>query len=398
MPAHASSIIAHFVPFGVSFPRMRRVLVLGSTGSIGKQTLEVIQRLPERLQVVGLATYRDYKTLLGQAQAFGVRALGLLEPPSNGALSEVRYRGVEGLCAMAQRAEVDVVVVALGGAIALQPTVAALQAGKTVALATKEVLVAAGEAVMATRAPAQRAHPAHRQRAFGRVPSNARGRAPPSRATHPHRLWRTVPHATSAHLRRHHRRASAQHPNWDMGAKITVDSATMMNKGLEVIEAQHLFGLRLEQVETLIHPQSIVHALVEFVDGSVIAQLSLPDMRLPIEYALVYPDRADIQLPRLRLEQVGQLTFESPDPARYPCLGLAYAAARAGGTMPTVLNAANEVAVRAFLKRQIRFTDIPRLVEQAMAAHTPQPATLENTLQADAWARAFLQAQLPSPA
>ena len=141
-----------------------------------------------------------------------------------------------------------------------------------------------------------------------------------------------------------------------------------------------------------------MHALVEFVDGSVIAQLSLPDMRLPIEYALLYPDRADIQLPRLRLEQVGQLTFEAPDSARYPCLELAYTAARTGGTMPTVLNAANEVAVRAFLKRQIRFTDIPRLVEQVMAAHTPQPATLENALQADAWARAFLHARLPSPA
>jgi 1-deoxy-D-xylulose-5-phosphate reductoisomerase len=398
MPAHASSIIAHFLPFGVSFPRMRRVLVLGSTGSIGKQTLEVIQRLPERLQVVGLATYRDYKTLLGQARALGVRALGLLEPPSNGALSEVRYRGVEGLCAMAQRAEVDVVVVALGGAIALQPTVAALQAGKTVALATKEVLVAAGEAVLALA----RQHNAP----ILPIDSEHSGAFQAMHAGAPSQVARLVLTASGGPFRTRPLHTfdtitveeALQHPNWDMGAKITVDSATMMNKGLEVIEAQHLFGLRLEQVEVLIHPQSIVHALVEFVDGSVIAQLSLPDMRLPIEYALVYPDRADIQLPRLRLEQVGQLTFESPDPARYPCLGLAYAAARAGGTMPTVLNAANEVAVRAFLKRQIRFTDIPRLVEQAMAAHTPQPATLENTLQADAWARAFLQAQLPSPA
>jgi 1-deoxy-D-xylulose-5-phosphate reductoisomerase len=377
---------------------MRRVLVLGSTGSIGKQTLEVIQRLPERLQVVGLATYRDYKTLLGQAQAFGVRALGLLEPPSNGALSEVRYRGVDGLCAMAQRAEVDVVVVALGGAIALQPTVAALQAGKTVALATKEVLVAAGEAVLALA----RQHNAP----ILPIDSEHSGAFQAMHAGAPHQVARLILTASGGPFRTRPLHTfdaitveqALRHPNWDMGAKITVDSATMMNKGLEVIEAQHLFGLRLEQVEVLIHPQSIVHALVEFVDGSVIAQLSLPDMRLPIEYALVYPDRADIQLPRLRLEQVGQLTFESPDPARYPCLGLAYAAARAGGTMPTVLNAANEVAVRAFLKRQIRFTDIPRLVEQAMAAHTPQPATLENTLQADAWARAFLQAQLPSPA
>ncbi|OYT68555.1 MAG: hypothetical protein CFK48_11195 [Armatimonadetes bacterium CP1_7O] len=182
-----------------------------------------------------------------------------------------------------------------------------------------------------------------------------------------------------------------KHPNWNMGAKITIDSATMMNKGLEVIEAQHLFGLRLEQVEVLIHPQSIVHALVEFADGSVVGQLSLPDMRLPIQYALLYPDRVDTGLPRLRLEQIGQLSFESPDPARYPCLELAYEAARIGGTMPTVLNASNEVAVRAFLGRQIRFTDIPRLVERAMHAHTPQPATLQNVLEADAWARAWFQ-------
>jgi 1-deoxy-D-xylulose-5-phosphate reductoisomerase len=377
---------------------MRRVLVLGSTGSIGKQTLEVIQRLPERLQVVGLATYRDYKTLLEQAQAFGVRALGLLEPPSNGALSEVRYRGVEGLCEMAQCAEVDVVVVALGGAIALQPTIAALQAGKTVALATKEVLVAAGEAVMALA----RQHNAP----ILPIDSEHSGAFQAMRAGAPHQVARLVLTASGGPFRTRPLHTfdtitveeALQHPNWDMGAKITVDSATMMNKGLEVIEAQHLFGLRLEQVEVLVHPQSIVHALVEFVDGSVIAQLSLPDMRLPIEYALLYPDRADIQLPRLRLEQVGQLTFEAPDPARYPCLELAYVAARTGDTMPTVLNAANEVAVRAFLGRRIRFMDIPRLVEQAMAAHTPQPATLENALQADAWARAFLQARLPSPA
>jgi 1-deoxy-D-xylulose-5-phosphate reductoisomerase len=377
---------------------MRRVLVLGSTGSIGKQTLEVIQRLPERLQVVGLATYRDYKTLLGQAQAFGVRALGLLEPPNNGALLEVRYRGVEGLCAMAQRAEVDVVVVALGGAIALQPTIAALQAGKTVALATKEVLVAAGEAVMTIA----RQHNAP----ILPIDSEHSGAFQAMHAGAPSQVARLVLTASGGPFRTRPLHTfdtitveeALQHPNWDMGAKITVDSATMMNKGLEVIEAQHLFGLRLEQVEVLIHPQSIVHALVEFVDGSVIAQLSLPDMRLPIEYALLYPDRADIQLPRLRLEQVGQLTFEAPDPARYPCLELAYAAARTGGTMPTVLNATNEVAVRAFLGRRIRFMDIPRLVEQAMAAHTPQPATLENALQADAWARAFLQTQLPSPA
>ncbi len=377
---------------------MRRILVLGSTGSIGKQTLEVVQRHPDRLQVVGLATYRDYKTLLGQAAALGVRALGLVEPPTNGACDQSLYTGVEGLCALAQRDDVDMVVVALGGAIALKPTLAALEAGKPVALATKEVLVAAGEAVMATA----REH----NTPILPIDSEHSGAFQAMLAGTPAQVERLILTASGGPFRTRPLHTfdaitveeALKHPNWDMGAKITIDSATMMNKGLEVIEAMHLFGLRLEQVEALIHPQSIVHALAAFVDGSVVAQLSLPDMRLPIQYALLYPERAGSALPRLRLEQIGQLTFETPDPARYPCLELAYAAARAGGTMPTVLNAANEVAVRAFLKRQIRFTDIVRLVENAMAAHTLQPATLENALQADAWARAFLNERLPSSA
>lgn len=370
---------------------MRRILVLGSTGSIGKQTLDVVRRLPEQLQIVGLATYRDYETLLAQAEAIGVRAVGLIEPLIDGVARGCSlYVGVEGLCAMAQRTDVDIVVVALGGAIALKPTLAALEAGKTVALATKEVLVAAGEVVMraskqfnASLLPIDSEHSG----AFQAMLSGSPEQTARLILTASGGPFRTRPLETFDSITV---QEALKHPNWNMGAKITVDSATMMNKGLEVIEAQHLFGLKLEQVEVLIHPQSIVHALVEFADGSVIAQLSLPDMRLPIQYALLYPERVNTELPRLRLEQIGQLTFESPDPARYPCLELAYAAARIGGTMPTVLNAANEVAVRAFLEGRIRFTDIPRLVEQAMAAHTPLPATLENALAADAWARAAL--------
>ncbi|MFN3689997.1 MAG: 1-deoxy-D-xylulose-5-phosphate reductoisomerase [Fimbriimonadales bacterium] len=371
---------------------MRRVLVLGSTGSIGKQTLDVARRLPERVHIVGLATYRDYQTLMEQASGLGVCVVGLIEPPPNASLAGLTlYTGVEGLCAMVQRADVDIVVVALGGAMALKPTLAALEAGKTVALATKEVLVAAGEVVMRTahrfNAPLLPIDSEH-SGAFQAMLAGTREQVARLILTASGGPFRTRPLDTFDAITVEE---ALKHPNWDMGAKITVDSATMMNKGLEVIEAQHLFGLKLEQVEVLIHPQSIVHALVEFVDGSVMGQLSLPDMRLPIQYALVYPDRVDTALPRLRLEQLGQLTFESPDPVRYPCLELAYAAARIGGTMTTVLNAANEVAVRAFLQRTIRFTDIPRLVEQAMAAHTPQPATLENALAADAWTRAYLQ-------
>lgn len=374
---------------------MRRVLVLGSTGSIGKQTLDVACRLPQRLQIVGLATYRDYEVLLNQATSLGVRTVGVIELPSNASMAGLTlYTGVEGLCAMAQRADVDIVVVALGGAIALQPTLAALEAGKTVALATKEVLVAAGEVV--TRTAQQHNAPllpidSEHSGAFQAMLAGKREQVARLILTASGGPFRTRPLETFDAITVEE---ALKHPNWDMGAKITVDSATMMNKGLEVIEAQHLFGLELEQVEVLIHPQSIVHALVEFADGSVIGQLSLPDMRLPIQYALLYPDRVDTALPRLRLEQIGQLAFETPNPARYPCLELAYAAARVGGTMTTVLNAANEVAVRAFLKRQIRFTDIPRLVEQAMAAHAPQPATLENALAADRWAREYLQERL----
>ncbi len=384
-------IIAHFVPNEVSYGGMRRILVLGSTGSIGKQTLDVVRRLPEQLQIVGLATYRDYETLLAQAEAIGVRAVGLIEPLIDGVARGCSlYVGVEGLCAMAQRTDVDIVVVALGGAIALKPTLAALEAGKTVALATKEVLVAAGEVVMraskqfnASLLPIDSEHSG----AFQAMLSGSPEQTARLILTASGGPFRTRPLETFDSITV---QEALKHPNWNMGAKITVDSATMMNKGLEVIEAQYLFGLKLEQVEVLIHPQSIVHALVEFADGSVIAQLSLPDMRLPIQYALLYPERVNTELPRLRLEQIGQLTFEPPDPARYPCLELAYAAARIGGTMPTVLNAANEVAVRAFLEGRIRFTDIPRLVEQAMVAHTPLPATLENALAADAWARAAL--------
>lgn len=367
--------------------------MLGSTGSIGKQTLDVVRRLPERLQVVGLATYRDYETLRKQRADFGVPMLGLIEAPNGIAPSEWLYVGVEGLCAMVQRPEVDIVVVALGGAIALKPTLAALEAGKTVALATKEVLVAAGEVVMqavrcigATLLPIDSEHSGAFQAMLAGKPDQV-ARLILTASGGP---FRTRPMETLDSITVEE---ALQHPNWDMGAKITVDSATMMNKGLEVIEAQHMFELRLNQVEVLIHPQSIVHALVEFVDGSVVAQLSLPDMRLPIQYALLYPDRVDTSLPRLRLEQIGQLSFETPDLARYPCLELAYEAARIGGTMPTVLNAANEVAVRAFLKRQIRFTDIPCLVEQAMQAHTPLPATLEHVLEADRWARETLNRQ-----
>jgi len=370
---------------------MKRVAILGSTGSIGQQTLDVIRRLPQHLQVVALAANSDSETLQKQAEAFGVERLGLLDSSESVSARFRIYMGVEGLCELVSAADIDVVVVALAGIVALQPTLAAIEAGKTIALATKEVLVGAGEYVM------QRAQ--ERQVPVLPIDSEHSGVFQILQGNPQKAIERVILTASGGPFRLRPLETfdaitveeALQHPNWRMGPKITVDSATMMNKGLEVIEAQWLFGLPLERIEVLIHPQSIVHALVEFRDGSVLAQLSQPDMRLPIQYALLYPERIDTGLPRLRLEQVRSLEFESPDLNRYPCLRLAYEAARLGGTMPTVLNAANEVAVHRFLQGQIAFTEIPIIVEKTMEAHQPEKATLQAVLDADAWAREYVQ-------
>lgn len=375
---------------------MKRLLVLGSTGSIGQQTLDVVRRLPERFQVVGLAAHNNLALLQQQADASGASMLGLLQGDAPDTVQTHRgrvlplYRGVEGLCAMVRREDVDIVVVALAGMIALLPTLTALDHQKTVALSTKEVLVGGGAIVMETA----------RRTGTSIIPIDSEHSG----------AWQIMQGATREQIRRLILTASGGpfrqrpletfdqitvqealcHPNWSMGSKITVDSATMMNKGLEVIEAQWLFGLPLEAIEVLIHPQSIVHALIEYVDGSVIAQMSVPDMRLPIQYALLYPERIATELPRLDLRIVSQLTFEAPDYERFPCLRLAYESAKIGETMPTVLNAANEVAVRLFLEERIPFTAIPQLVEQTMQAHTSKEVTLETVLEADQWARRYV--------
>lgn len=376
--------------------------ILGSTGSIGRQTLDVIRRLPDRLQVAALAANSNLELLLEQAEEFDVNGVGLLCPPPQAqsdlpkwlerAGKRLRlYVGVEGLCELVRRSDIDLVVVALAGIIALKPTLAAIEAGKTIALSTKEVLVGAGECVM------QQAQ-AHGV-AILPIDSEHSGAFQILQERPVETVERLILTASGGPFRQRPLETfeaitvqeALQHPNWRMGPKITVDSATMMNKGLEVIEAYWLFGLPLERIEVLIHPQSIVHALVELRDGSVLAQLSLPDMRLPIQYALLYPERVDTGLPRLRLEQVRLLEFEPPDMDRYPCLRLAYEAARIGGTMPAVLNAANEVAVQLFLQEQIPFTAIPTLVEQTMQAHESRKATLQAVLEADAWAREYVQ-------
>ncbi len=380
---------------------MKRVAILGSTGSIGQQTLDVIRRLPNRLQVVALAAHGNLELLLEQASVFGVEAVGLLCPPQQAectmstwlerAGERLRlYVGVEGLCELVRHPNIDLVVVALAGIVALKPTLAAIEAGKPIALSTKEVLVGAGECIMNTA----RSHGVP----ILPIDSEHSGAFQILGTQPPETVRRLILTASGGPFRERPLdtfetitvEEALQHPNWRMGRKITVDSATMMNKGLEVIEAHWLFGLPLDKIEVLIHPQSIVHALVELQDGSVLAQLSLPDMRLPIQYALVYPERVDTGLPRLRLEQVRTLEFEPPDLNRYPCLRLAYEAARIGGTMPAVLNAANEVAVRLFLEEKIPFTAIPALVEQTMGAHQSEQATLDAVIRADEWARAFV--------
>jgi 1-deoxy-D-xylulose-5-phosphate reductoisomerase len=356
---------------------LKRIVILGATGSIGTQTLDVVRRLPERLHVAGLSAYRNEERLREQAWEFGVQP------------SALEWGDGADLVRLARSDDADLVVVAVAGAIGTRATLAALEAGKDVALATKEVLVAAGELVMAAaRANGVRVLPIDSEHSA--VFQCLQG----SRAAEVAKVWLT---ASGGPFREWSRERIAEatlgdalrHPTWPtMGRKITVDSATLMNKGLETIEAHRLFDLPMEQIGVIVHPQSVIHSFVEFRDGSVLAQLGLPDMRLPIEYALLYPERVDAGLPRLDLTKLGALTFEEPDETRFPCLTLARRAAEVGGTLPAVLNAANEAAVALFLDGQARFADIPRLIERTMDAHTPRMTpSLGQIMDADAWAR-----------
>lgn len=369
--------------------------ILGSTGSIGEQTLQVVAEQEAHFRVVGLAARRRVERLGEQARrwrpevvaAMDLEAARLLQEELKGEGIPV-LAGMEGLEAVATWPSAELVVCALSGAVGLRPLLAAIGAGKDVAVANKEPLVAAGQLVMEEV----------RRRGVRFLPIDSEHSAifqclhgePSERIA---RLWLTASggpfrQRSPEELERVTAEEALQHPTWRMGAKITIDSATLMNKGLEVIEAHWLFEVPLERIEILIHPQSIVHSLVEFVDGSILAQLDRPDMRGPIQFALTYPQRLPTRRPRLDLRQLAGLTFEPPDYRRFPCPLLAYEAARRGGTLPAVMNAANEVAVTRFLEGEIRFTDIPRLIEAVMAQHEPQPlGSLEMVLAADAWAR-----------
>ena len=361
---------------------MKRIVILGSTGSIGTQTLDTVQRLPDHLRVVGLSAYRNEALLCEQAAKFEVP------------VDKREWGDRADLIRLATLPDADIVVVSVAGAVGTAATIAALEAGKDVALATKEVLVAAGELVMAAARrsgarilPIDSEHSALFQCLQGQKPEYVR------------KLWLTASGGPFREWSAERMAAATvaealNHPTWPaMGRKITIDSATLMNKALEMIEARWLFDVPIEQVGVVVHPQSVVHSLVELCDGSFLAQLGLPDMRVPIEYALLYPDRADIGIPRFDLlAQTKPLTFGAPDEARFPSLGLARRAAETGGTLPAAMNAANEAAVGFFLSGQIAFPAIMALTERVMDAHATQHTpTLAQIRQADIWARETVQ-------
>ncbi|MGB9660476.1 MAG: 1-deoxy-D-xylulose-5-phosphate reductoisomerase [Moorellaceae bacterium] len=371
----------------------KNIVILGSTGSIGRQALEVIDRCRERLQVVALAAASNSALLEEQVRRYRPRVAVILDRGKQGELRE-RLQGLkvevlageEGLVAASTLPEADLVLAAMVGIKSLPAVLAAIEAGKTLALANKEVLVTAGELVM------ERA----RTKGVKILPVDSEHSAVFQCLRPGERIKKVILTASGGPLRQWPLENMDQvtpemalaHPNWKMGPRITVDSATLMNKGFEVIEAKHLFQLEYENIEVLIHPQSTVHAIVTYTDGSSLAQLSLPDMRLPIQYALSWPERWDAAGNDLDLAALGSLTFERPDRQRFPCFRLALEAGRLGGTFPAVLNAADEVAVDLFLRRKIKFSDIPRIVGEVLARHISLPgSTLEDILAADDWAR-----------
>ena len=396
---------------------VKALSVLGSTGSIGTQTLEIALEFPERFRVVALTAGNNLDLLVEQIVRHQPEAVALAQSEK---LAELRGRlealepglrptrlpellgGSDGLCAAAAWGSADLVVSGIVGCAGLLPTLAAINAGKDIALANKETLIAAGPVVLpALEASGSRLLPADSEhsalfqclqgtpwadtaRLSTGVPTPGLRRIQLTASGGAFRDW------PAADLAKATVTDATSHPNWSMGRKITVDSATLMNKGLEVIEAHYLFGLDYDHIEIVIHPQSIIHSMVELADSSVLAQLGWPDMKLPILYCLSWPERLETPWRRLDLTEVGQLTFRAPDREKYPCMELAYAAGRAGGTMPAALNAANEQAVALFLEERIPFLAIPHLIERVCDRHradlTASPS-LADVLAVDAWAR-----------
>ena len=374
---------------------MKSIVILGSTGSIGTNTLDIVEHFPDEFRVVGLTAGNNDEMLADQIRRFRPEAVAMsteaaalrLKRRCSGLPTEI-VNGQEGLAAVASLPDAELVVSAIVGGAGLVPTLAAIRSKKHIALANKEPMVMAGQLMQeeARRAgvrifPVDSEHSAifqslegHRIKDVRRLILTASGGA----------LWNVPKEA----LHDVTPERALQHPNWKMGAKITIDSATLMNKGLEVVEARWLFDIPESRIDVLIHRESIIHSLVEYEDRSMISQLGLPDMRTPISYAMRYPDRLPLDLPSLDLTEIGTLTFCKPDHDRFPCLRLGYESLRIGGTMPAAMNAANEVAVDAFLNGGIRFTDISDIIQSTMQAHTPQPVrSVEAALDADRWAR-----------
>lgn len=372
--------------------RRQGVAILGSTGSIGTQALDVIAQSEGAFDVVALCAGHSDALLGEQIAKFRPRYASLNDEAAAERLRRAGHRGVtiaSGPEAMVEAAlldGVDIVLVAVVGFAGLVPTLEALAAGRRVALANKETLVAAGDLVMEkvtsqdALLPVDSEHSAVFQTLLGR-PVETVSKVTLTASGGP---FRRTPAADMVGITPEQ---ALQHPTWSMGGKITIDSATLMNKGLEVIEAVHLFRLDLDQVGVVIHPQSTIHSLVEFCDGSLLAQMAVADMRLPIAHALYFPQSAPRRVARLDLLELGKLEFESPDTERFPALQLAMDACRRGGTMPAVLNAANEVAVHAFLDGRLGFTQIPEVIASVMAAHKPYEVTLDTVMQSDFWAR-----------
>ncbi len=378
---------------------MKALTLLGSTGSIGTQTLDIVSQYPDRFRVVGLAAGRNVERFAEQIRQFRPEICAICDreklPDLKAAIGDLDPQplllaGDEGVVEVARYGDAEVVVTGIVGCAGLLPTLAAIEAGKNIALANKETLIAGAPVVLplvekhgVKLLPADSEHSAIFQCLQG-VPPGGLHRILLTASGGAFRDWPVEKLATAKVT------DALKHPNWSMGRKITIDSATLMNKGLEVIEAHYLFGLDYDHIEILIHPQSIIHSLIELQDTSVLAQLGLPDMRLPLLYALSYPERISTDWERLNLLKSGDLTFRAPDHQKYPCMQLAYAAGRAGGAMPAVLNAANEQAVALFLEEKITFLQISQLIEQVCdryQAHNRSTPSLDDILSADEWAR-----------
>ena len=372
---------------------MKNVVLLGSTGSIGTSTVKVVEDLPDHFRLIGLAAGNNVQLLQEQVRKHRPQAVSISDPGRVGALQNALgsipvYSGNEGLVKLATMPEAQIVLIAIVGTAGLQPALAAIRAGKDIAVASKEILVMAGQIVMSEARrhgvkvlAVDSEHSAIFQCLDGKPSSSVR------------KLWltasggpfRSTPKGEFAGISVER---ALKHPSWVMGRKITIDSATLFNKGLEMIEARWLFDVEMARVGVVVHPQSVIHSMVEFVDGSIVAQLSTPDMCLPIQYALTYPERAASDRVQTSLAKYGSLTFEEPDTDRFPALDLARRAGEVGGTLTAVLNAANEIAVEAFVNRKLSFTGITETVRCVMDAHTvAEHPTLEQILEADCWAR-----------